>query len=62
MQQRVDLSQAPVAASGITPARAPFRHKRDPGAAAQMQMLDRLTPEQRTILQQQQQEILRGRH
>ena len=62
IQQRVDLSQAPVNAGGITPTRAAVPAQDDPGAAAQMQTLDQLTPEQRVILQQQQQEIRRGRH
>jgi hypothetical protein len=61
-QQRVDLSQAPTDASGITPIQAAEPVHANPGTSAQMQMLDQLTPEQRKILQQQQQEILRGRH
>lgn len=61
-QLRVDLSQATVAASGITAAGTPVPAQADPGVAAQMRMLNRLSPEQRTVLQQQQQEILRGRH
>ncbi len=62
VQHRVDLSQAPAGSSGITPANAAVPAQGDPGAAAQMQVLERLTPEQRNILQQQQQEIRRGRH
>jgi hypothetical protein len=68
VQQRVDLSKAPVAAGGISPAqdavpvRAATPVRRDPIPAAQDQMLDRFTPEQRAILQQQQQELIRGRH
>jgi len=61
LQQRVDLSQVPVNAGGITPTRA-APAQGDPGAAAQMQVLERLTPEQRNILQLQQQETRRGRH
>jgi hypothetical protein len=68
VQQRVDLSKAPAAAGGISPAQdaAPVRAatpvRRDPIPAAQDQMLDRFTPEQRAILQQQRQEMIRGRH
>jgi hypothetical protein len=62
VQQRVDLSQAPAAAGGITPVRDVVPVRGDPAAAAQVQMLNRFTPEQQTILQQQQQEMIRGRH
>ena len=60
--QRVDLSQAPAAAGGVTPVHDAVPVRGVPTAAAQAQMLDQLTPEQRTILQQQQQEMIRGRH
>ncbi len=50
VQQRVDLSKAPAAAGGI----APVRSKEE-------QLLDQFTPEQRKILQQQQQELIRGK-
>jgi len=56
VQQRVDLSKAPAAVGGVTPARAVTT------TATNDQMLNQLTPEQRTILQQQQQELRRGRH
>lgn len=62
VQQRVDLSQAPSAAGGITPVHDAVTVRGDPTAAAQVQMLNQFTPEQRTILQQQQQEMIRGRH
>jgi general secretion pathway protein C len=62
IQQRVDLGQAPAGANGITPVQAAEPVHAGPGASTPMQMLDQLTPEQRMILQQQQQEILRGRH
>jgi hypothetical protein len=62
VQQRVDLSKAPAASGGITPARnaAPVRGMTVPPAGGQL--LDQLTPEQQQILQQQQQELIRGRH
>jgi general secretion pathway protein C len=62
VQQRVDLSKAP-AASGVIPA-APVtpvvRGMTVPPAGGHL--LDQLTPEQQTILLQQQQELIRGRH
>lgn len=62
VQQRVDLSRAPAATGGITPARdaAPVRGMTVPPAGGQL--LDQLTPEQQTILQQQQRDLIRGRH
>jgi general secretion pathway protein C len=62
VQQRVDLSKAPAATGGVTPARdaAPARGMTVPPAGGRL--LDQLTPEQRAILQQQQQEMIRGRH
>lgn len=59
VQQRVDLSKAPAATDGVIPT-APVRGMTVPPAGGQL--LDRLTPEQQKILQQQQQELLRGRH
>ena len=60
VRQRVDLSKAP-AAAGITQVQGALPAPRDPASAAQMQMLDRFTPEQRKILLQQQQELIRGK-
>ncbi len=54
IRQRVDLGKAP-AAAGITPARG------DSAPATVTPAIDQLTPEQRAILQQQQQELMRGR-
>ena len=63
VRQRVDLSKAPAAAGGITPVRDATRIQNDaaPAAGGPVQMFDQLTPEQRTILLQQQQELIRGR-
>jgi general secretion pathway protein C len=66
VQQRVDLSKAPAATGGISPAAAPVRAAPPvrgmtvPPAGGQL--LDQLTPEQQTILHQQQQDLKRGRH
>lgn len=62
IRQRVDLGKAPAADNGITPVRGtdPVRNAQPPAAPAQM--LDQFTPEQRAILLQQQQEMIRGRH
>jgi hypothetical protein len=63
VQQRVDLSKAPAAAGGVTPvapANPVVRGMTVPPAGGHL--LDQLTPEQQTILQQQQQELIRGRH
>jgi len=71
VQQRVDLSKAPAATDGITQARetVQVRGFTPPPAMRGMtvppaggQLLDQLTPEQQKILQQQQQELIRGRH
>jgi len=71
VQQRVDLSKAPAATNGITQARdtVQVRGFTPPPAMRGMtvppaggQLLDQLTPEQQKILQQQQQELIRGRH
>ena len=61
VQQRVDLGKAPAATGGIIPVRdaTPVRSNTVPTAGEQL--LDRFTPEQRKILQQQQQELIRGR-
>lgn len=62
VRQRADLSRAAVA-TGATPARGAA----DPGVRGMTvppaggQLLDQLTPEQKAILQQQQ-ELIRGRH
>lgn len=61
VRQRVDLSKAPAAASGITPLRSAVPVLSDPAAAAQIEMLNQFTPEQRKILQLQQQELIRGK-
>lgn len=55
IRQRVELSKAPAATGGITPVRS------EPVSAAPAQMLNQFTPEQRAILLQQQQELMRGR-
>ncbi len=62
VRQRVDLSLAPAATGGVTPVQnvAPIRGMTVPPAGGQL--LDQLTPEQQAILQQQQQELRRGRH
>lgn len=63
VRQRVDLSKAPAASDGITPANsmppAPVRGFTVPPAGGQL--LDQLTPEQQRMLQQQQRELIRGR-
>jgi len=61
VRHRVDLSKAPASAAGITQVQGALPAPRDPASAAQMQMLDRFTPEQRKILLQQQQELIRGK-
>lgn len=60
IRQRVDLSKAP-AAGGITPVGAAAPVRSEPVPAAPEQALQ-LTPGQQAILQQQQQELIRGRH
>jgi hypothetical protein len=71
VRQRVDLGKAPAATDGITQVRETvqvrgftvppaMRGKTIPPAGGQL--LDQLTPEQQAILQQQQQELRRGRH
>jgi hypothetical protein len=63
VRQRVDLSKAPAAAGGITPvAPSPIQVRGMTIPPAGGQLLDQLTPEQQTILQQQQLELIRGRH
>jgi general secretion pathway protein C len=59
VRQRVDLSKAPAATGGITPAAPTVHSMTVPPAGGQM--LDQLTPEQQAILQQQQRELIRGR-
>ncbi|MBI5889563.1 MAG: hypothetical protein HZB47_02660 [Nitrosomonadales bacterium] len=62
-RQRVDLSKAPTASGGITPVTQitpAVRGMTVPPAGGQL--LDQLTPEQQAILQQQQQDLIRGRH
>lgn len=59
MRQRVDLGQAPAATGGITQAVRSVHGMTVPPAGGQL--LDRLTPEQQAILQQQQRELIRGR-
>ncbi len=60
-RQRVDLSKAP-AAAGAAPAQAASSVRGDAIADAQAQALNKLSPEQRKILQLQQQELIRGKH
>lgn len=62
VRQRVELGKAPAAAGGITPASPPPKVRGMTVPPAGGQLLDQLTPEQQTILQQQQQELIRGRH
>ncbi len=63
VRQRADLVKAPAATGGVTPVPATpaptVRGMTVPPAGAQL--LDQLTPEQKAILQQQQQELIRGR-
>jgi hypothetical protein len=60
VRQRADLSKAPAATNGITPATIPtVRGMTVPPAGGQL--LDQLTPEQKAILQQQQRDLIRGR-
>jgi len=70
VRQRVDLSKAPAATDGITQAQdtVQVRGFTAPPAMRGMtvppaggQLLDQLTPEQQSILQQQQRELIRGR-
>lgn len=63
IRQRVDLSKAPAAAGGITPAHeaAPVRNDSAPVAGEPVPALDQLTPEQRTILLQEQQKMRKGK-
>ncbi len=62
VRQRVDLDRAPAATGGITPVReAAPRNDFAPVTKEQAQMFDQLTPEQRKILQYQQQELIRGK-
>ncbi len=61
IRQRVDLSKAPVPAGGVTPAGVAAPARGDLAPAAPEQALN-LTPGQQAILQQQQQELIRGRH
>ncbi|WP_283745423.1 type II secretion system protein N [Sideroxydans sp. CL21] len=60
-RQRVDLSKAP-AAGGAAPVHVASPVHGDPIADAQAQALNKLSPEQRKILQLQQQELIRGKH
>lgn len=65
MRQRVDLDMAPAATGGITPVQDDNQVRSDlsPATKIQQRVLDRLPPEQRAILQhQQQQDMTRGRH
>ncbi|ADE10740.1 hypothetical protein [Sideroxydans lithotrophicus] len=63
-RQRVDLVKIPTATGGITPVQDNNRLRDDlsPATKIQQRVLDRLTPEQRAMLQQQQQDMTRGRH
>jgi hypothetical protein len=62
VKQRVDLSKAPAATGGVTPvSEAPkVRGMTVPPAGGNL--LDQLTPEQQATLQQQQRDLIRGRH
>lgn len=66
VRQRVDLSKAPAAAGGITPSGGnPAPAAPAPGGmapAAPAAALNQFTPEQRQILEQQQRDLIRGRH
>jgi general secretion pathway protein C len=62
VQQRVDLSKAPAATSGVTPTTPTPQVRGMTVPPAGGQMLDQLTPEQQKILQQQQHELIRGKH
>ena len=69
VKQQVDLSIAPAAAGGVSPvpsappaARATIPVRSEPIPAPKEQLLEQLTPEQRMTLQQQQRELIRGRH
>ena len=55
VRQRADLSKAPAAAGDIIPA-----GNAAPAPGTQAQILNRFTPEQKAILQQQQQALIRG--
>lgn len=59
VRQRVNLDKATAATAGITPVTPTVRTMTVPPAGGQM--LDQLTPEQQTILQQQQRQLIRGR-
>jgi hypothetical protein len=63
-RQRVDLDKAAAATGGITPVQdnSHVRGDLSPATKIQQQVLDRLTPQQRAVLQQQQQDMTRGRH
>jgi hypothetical protein len=63
VRQRVDLDKAPIATGGVTLVQDNNQIRSDlsPATKIQQRVLDRLTPEQRTILQQQQ-DMTRGRH
>jgi hypothetical protein len=63
-RHRVDLSKAPAASDGVAPASiaAPIRNDAANSPKGPLSMIDHLTPEQRSILQRQQQELIRGRH
>ena len=64
VRHRVDLGKAPAAASGDIPANiaVPVRSDAATTPDGMTRMLDHLTPEQQTILQHQQQELIRGKH
>jgi hypothetical protein len=69
VKQQVDLSIAPAAAGGVSPvpsappaARATIPVRSEPIPAPKEQLLEQLTPEQRMTLQEQQRELIRGRH
>jgi hypothetical protein len=63
-RHRVDLAKEPVAGGGAVAANndTPMRNDAAPATNGMQPLLSQLTPEQRRILQRQQQELIRGRH
>jgi len=65
VRQRVDLSKAPAAGGTSSPGSNPAPSAPAPGGsvpAAPAPALNQFTPEQRKILEQQQRELIRGKH
>jgi hypothetical protein len=63
-RQRVDLEKVATTTGGITPVQDnnQVRGELSPATPIQQRVLDRLTPAQRAVLQQQQRDMTRGRH